>query len=357
MPMRPICPYQKTINSSAPSFNAHSACINYLKKCGCNIMRDHFPFIKEHYIYNYNEALKNKQVVINLTCEAANESYYKELQKLILMLDHNTPILHLVRDPIERLLSALNGNIVKPNLIYNFTHKTPLSALEDRVRGWINKDLRLEDRIKNIVNRPTFHLIKLYEFFLKYNFTKHDFLDLCKYKKEDELFELFTTLSKSYNFQPPRHKEDLSYKYHSLYVGFLPLSYTVNGIKFTLSCQKMDQIEITEILNLSKNELTRDILIYIEACNLKKMRQNANELRLKIQAFLDKLREVLEIEVKFKRTNKEGLFEFLKTKPDLRRLLRDIFDKDLEYIGQARPDIVASWDYYNEFKALCEKCR
>ena len=72
---------------------------------------------------------------------------------------------------------------------------------------------------------------------------------------------------------------------------------------------------------------------------------------------MDKLREVLEIEVKFKRTNKEGLFEFLKTKKDLRGLLRDIFDKDLEYIGQARPDIVASWDYYNEFKALCEKCR
>ncbi|HEB7728142.1 TPA: DUF2972 domain-containing protein, partial [Campylobacter jejuni] len=37
-----------------------------------------------------------------------------------------------------------------------------------------------------------------------------------------------------------------------------------------------------------------------------------------------------------------------------RQILKQILDKELSYIKQHRPDIVASWKYYQEFEKICE---
>ncbi|HEB8232007.1 TPA: DUF2972 domain-containing protein, partial [Campylobacter jejuni] len=37
-----------------------------------------------------------------------------------------------------------------------------------------------------------------------------------------------------------------------------------------------------------------------------------------------------------------------------RQILKQILDKELFHIKQHRPDIVASWKYYQEFEKICK---
>lgn len=45
----------------------------------------------------------------------------------------------------------------------------------------------------------------------------------------------------------------------------------------------------------------------------------------------------------------------LKSNKTLRTKIKLILDQELKYIKQHRPDIVASWKYYQEFEKMCEE--
>ncbi|MBF7069470.1 DUF2972 domain-containing protein, partial [Campylobacter volucris] len=57
---------------------------------------------------------------------------------------------------------------------------------------------------------------------------------------------------------------------------------------------------------------------------------------------------------KNKVTQKDVLF-FLSKNNNKRNYLRYLFKKQTETIRQHRPDIVASWKYYQEFEKMCEE--
>ncbi|MFG6702868.1 DUF2972 domain-containing protein, partial [Campylobacter coli] len=46
---------------------------------------------------------------------------------------------------------------------------------------------------------------------------------------------------------------------------------------------------------------------------------------------------------------------YLKENKELRVKLKNILDKELVHIKQHRPDIVASWKYYQEFEKMCKE--
>ena len=51
----------------------------------------------------------------------------------------------------------------------------------------------------------------------------------------------------------------------------------------------------------------------------------------------------------------EQILIYLKENKILRKKLKQILDEELAHIKIHRPDIVASWKYYNEFEKICEE--
>ncbi|EHC0866963.1 DUF2972 domain-containing protein, partial [Campylobacter coli] len=51
----------------------------------------------------------------------------------------------------------------------------------------------------------------------------------------------------------------------------------------------------------------------------------------------------------------KDVLNYLKENKELRVKLKNILDKELVHIKQHRPDIVASWKYYQEFEQMCKE--
>ncbi|EDP2687118.1 DUF2972 domain-containing protein, partial [Campylobacter jejuni] len=51
----------------------------------------------------------------------------------------------------------------------------------------------------------------------------------------------------------------------------------------------------------------------------------------------------------------EDILNYLKKNKDLALKLKGILDKDYIHIKKHRPDIVASWKYYQEFEKMCKE--
>ncbi|MBZ7949878.1 DUF2972 domain-containing protein [Campylobacter molothri] len=49
------------------------------------------------------------------------------------------------------------------------------------------------------------------------------------------------------------------------------------------------------------------------------------------------------------------ILSFMKQNRDIAFAFKNKFDKDYVHIKQHRPDIVASWKYYQEFEKMCEE--
>ena len=339
------------------SHSGHSSTVTYLQKCEVNIMHHHHADAKQHYYFDYESLVQQKpNVAINITAYSGknNELYYKELTKLILSTHNSSPILWIVRDPIQRLLSALNNAWGRENIVWKFDENTPLSALENRRFYHIDKHLSFGERIRLSINVNTFAYARLYGLLHKFGFDKITFLDMQNYTNSKDIFELFCNLAKNYHFKQPQKQDDFDFKITRSYSGFLPLSYKIMNINFQISVDKVSALlEVSEILALQKNDFEREIYIYTDKMNQTQILTHKDCMKNKLQAFIDKLKEVLIFEEKFNKTSKEQLMDFLRQNKSDRKFLKNIFDKETRFIKKHRPDIVASWKYYNEFEKMC----
>ncbi|ELV6765608.1 DUF2972 domain-containing protein, partial [Campylobacter jejuni] len=67
---------------------------------------------------------------------------------------------------------------------------------------------------------------------------------------------------------------------------------------------------------------------------------------------------ILEKRIKYIQKNKitaEQVLVYLHKNGELKKILKQILDEELVYIKQHRPDIVASWKYYQEFEKMCKE--
>ena len=56
-----------------------------------------------------------------------------------------------------------------------------------------------------------------------------------------------------------------------------------------------------------------------------------------------------------KHINEEQILEFLKTNKKSRKFIKDILDKELNYIKANHPDFIQKWKHYLEFEKMCAK--
>ncbi|EIT8426009.1 DUF2972 domain-containing protein, partial [Campylobacter jejuni] len=73
-----------------------------------------------------------------------------------------------------------------------------------------------------------------------------------------------------------------------------------------------------------------------------------------INKFLISLKKRINVE-KNKEVKVGDVLDYFKKNISVAKSYKDILDEELVYIKQHRPDIVASWKYYQEFEKMCEE--
>ncbi len=76
------------------------------------------------------------------------------------------------------------------------------------------------------------------------------------------------------------------------------------------------------------------------------------EVKAYLLRLISRLQQQKEIENK-KKLSESQVLEYLREHTYLRIKFKQILDEHLAYIKQERPDIVASWKYYQEFERMC----
>ncbi len=348
------------------SHSGHSSMVSYLKKCGVSIMKDHYGVLKEHYKFNYDALNNGEPTVINFTAYGtAGDDYYVDLYKYIRLIDPNTPVLCLVRDPIPRLKTTLNNRLGKDywgkaTLKYHFNENDSLDALDNRLVYILDRNINYKDRVEaGIKGINLFRYSEVFEKLLEYGFKDFEFLDVQKIIEPPDVFVLMQKLAQQYDFPPPTSPDIFDLPSVRVYSGFLPLRYDVRGAQFLITVQpdKGGNIEVSQMLGLDLSyfqQFERGILIYTRAQDLPDIQNNFDFIKAKLSAFILKFQEILERENKLRMTNIPEILEFFKTAPRHRKLFRDVIKKEIEIVKKSRPDIVAQWNYYLEFQKICQ---
>ncbi len=321
-----------------------------LKKCGITIMDDHNFNIYEHYCYNYNALVKKQDIVINLTIYAQPQLFH-EIQKFILMLDTNIKILWLVRDPISRLKSSLNNSWGKSHIVENFSPNTDLSLLENRIYYHIDIHKSIHDRIKISIAQNTFGYANLYTFLSLHNFKNIAFLDMAAIDPS-RAFSTFCRLALDFNFCPPHNPSDFNQIVHmQIFSGFLPLRYVIFDIEFYITPYKNIQYEVSELLSLNTQFFDYEFYVYVDCKYISNIQLNHLAIKRALQHFINKLKEAIEVENNNK-TNEHKILQLVKNDVAQYEILWHIVSKEAYFVEKMRPDIVATWTYYQQLHTL-----
>ncbi|EAK2008483.1 DUF2972 domain-containing protein, partial [Campylobacter jejuni] len=92
--------------------------------------------------------------------------------------------------------------------------------------------------------------------------------------------------------------------------------------------------------------------------SINKEQMLSNDLIIFLKQYMFNFTIALDKKVKFLQSNllsKEKCIDYLKNKKEIRKKLKKILDEELVHIKQHRPDIVASWKYYQEFEKMCKE--
>ena len=115
------------------------------------------------------------------------------------------------------------------------------------------------------------------------------------------------------------------------------------------------QIDLTkEIIDFTP---LQDFAFYIKQEDYEILKNNDKlfeETKNYLKDFAYKLDERIKLEESLM-INEKDVLEYLRNNKQARLDLKSILDEELTHIKTHRPDIVASWKYYQEFERMCEE--
>ncbi|EJI4408563.1 DUF2972 domain-containing protein, partial [Campylobacter jejuni] len=306
-------------------------------------------------------------------------------EKLCYMIQKRVKCICIVRDPISIYKTLVNHRGYMPDRKIFFNQNESFKNIFTGIR------YRFYDRKKNIVISYTYptldslyspvYIDKGHERFnlttkinLLYSISDLVYIDMKKILP-GEIKKTLPLLSEQFNINLP--KDIYSYFEQPLnggkFVYLLPKTLIIEKSfikeKFHTIVKENVKILITQsqFLNSSESSMINitclfdniitlnNILIYIKH----------EEGLLKNLYFITFIRRYLGIVVKkllihsrfeeLKLFKEKDVLNYLKENKELRVKLKNILDKELVHIKQHRPDIVASWKYYQEFEQMCKE--
>ncbi|MBT0858585.1 DUF2972 domain-containing protein [Campylobacter coli] len=348
------------------NLSGHLAFKTFLNYCNITekiFFKDGFSILPNNKNYYLNICLYNNENIL-----------YKKL-KLINFLN-NQNILLLTRDPISRIKTFINHG--ESTVKTNYSIKENTDKALDRVRYQQEKKYPDINTVSLAMKTIFFSYYTDIKPFLEiqnhqekqkkkyqYNIFYIDTKDILP----EKAFDTFKNLALEFNFNPPNkeEKDKFQQKIWNEFVHFLPFNLIL--CKKDYPFLKKD-IEISIVQNHLKtgqdykkyfieknNNLYEKIAICINDKDLKLLVNNKQILQELKQYFFN-FTKSLKKQIDFHKevfVDENQILEFLSKNKNLTLNLKKTLDYELQHIKQHRPDIVASWKYYQEFEKMCEK--
>ncbi|EFO9213493.1 DUF2972 domain-containing protein [Campylobacter lari] len=333
----------------------HLALDLYLRRCSCTFVYANIEFLQSIYSKNTN------RVLFISSLWKRNLSFQS---KITYLLNIQCPILILVRDPIERLKTGVNHGYFAKSSQKNYDRfymsddaNLVLERFKYHYKGKVN-NLPFLENIDTYLENSVFEL----NIFVQNIRNKIIYIDMIDIMPHNA-FDTMRNLSNIFDFAIPK-VEDKKYFTEIKYNEFqyrLPLimniSYFSHKIQLYIESRMSndDKIDIFDLVFGVDHEMYNKIYFYVPKCHFELVNDEfINYIKKYLEDFLVVLREKVEFDLKNKKTEKD-ILAYMREKKELRVKLKKLLDKELVHIKQYRPDIVASWKYYQEFEKMCKE--
>ncbi|MCR6576842.1 DUF2972 domain-containing protein, partial [Campylobacter insulaenigrae] len=308
----------------------------------------------------------------NNTYISCTEINFKYSDKFYNMIQNNVGIIRLVRDPIsiiKTVVTTFRPFKDRKNKINNFSN---LNEIFSQIKFGIGLDKPdINDTEKFINDTFSNHTLMKFEgSYIGYLCLKYLKFDKIIYVDFEELnpeisYKTILKLSNIFNFKINKPSIFFNQKVYGFLTLIFPLeliySYSNRDINFLIT----SRYQFTHLSNFCiKNriyslnsilEINQDLDVYVNKEDYKYIQTiNVQDIKKYFKYFLDCLHNILD-KLEQLKLNEKDILSFLMQTQECRFKLKEILSKEIQITKQHRPDIVASWKYYQEFEKMCEE--
>ncbi|MBZ7969405.1 DUF2972 domain-containing protein, partial [Campylobacter molothri] len=348
--------------------SAHYAYIDFLKK-SLNVSIFELLFHSFDHI-NFNDLYKHdKKDILALVIWFSNYNVNELRKYKIFYIVQNIPFIIITRDPISRLKTMVNHGI--------YTLNNKLKFQEDCINIVHRKQFPyLREGIVCYKDIPDITATEIFVNHGKYiNYNYSQIANICKNRvycfdaldiHPDNVIESIIKFSIFFNKKIDEQVliDEENYFKEKKWTDLsmtLPIVITFNKefeIIVEINHIQQHYHNITHQL-FNSDEISKELRICVN--NYDYFRKNIlnkssylNEVKCYLFTLIKEIELVKSNFTKYK-VSEYNVLNYLKENRNLCFTLKNILDKELTYIKQYYPNIVASWKYYQEFEKMCEE--
>ncbi|OEW41321.1 capsular biosynthesis protein, partial [Campylobacter sp. BCW_6464] len=359
--------------------SGRAAMMSFFNVCDIGYLYHHMDLMKNRYIdYYHFSRIENLYSIITY----GQHSLMQNIDKYLTLIN-KIPILFLVRDPISRLKTGVNHPILNPKSIKEICLNNDYSDVfkNKMYVGDIGKNFYYSEKpsmkyLSRWINEDTMYQTSLCLLFPNRDITYIDMEEI----KPAKAFDTMCDLANKFGFKKPMDKKFFKGVMNGDLAGFIPINLFIDkknliynnkviykdNDSIHLQITSINLIEFykqsKEYINFTKEFFDKPLKyenlgIFLKPQELERLRQDSklfDVTKRYLNNFIEALEERIELE-KAKLFKEKDVLNYLKENKELRVKLKNILDKELVHIKQHRPDIVASWKYYQEFEKMCKE--
>ncbi|EDO9832002.1 DUF2972 domain-containing protein, partial [Campylobacter jejuni] len=342
--------------------SGHAAMVKFLEDCNCRLFSKYSHRGNNIFgAYCDQYAFLNKKGFNILTFFEYGIVDYKLKSKFIGLFNSKKRVLFLVRDPIERLKSRINHIAPNKFAIYDFNLNSNVKEIVNVKKYYSKNGINDFPDINILENLLTFNFF-CYKLLIDFFRKSHIFYIDMEEIKPAKAFDTMCVLADKFGFKRPVDKINFSHIVFDDTIGYFPMRLHVEDmiiiITTLLRAKQMRQSK--EYINFTKEFFDKPLKyenlgIFLKPQEFGRLKQDSklfDVTKRYLNNFIEALEERIDLE-KAKLFKEKDVLNYLKENKELRVKLKNILDKELVHIKQHRPDIVASWKYYQEFEKMC----
>ncbi|EPU9892895.1 DUF2972 domain-containing protein [Campylobacter upsaliensis] len=355
--------------------SGNAALITFLSLCGLREIR----LAQDNEVEYYKESKKKLKDSIGENYISIFFYNNKKRFNVARILSYKAPILIVLRDPISRFRSMMNYRFLLLNnkvLDLNLKNdlRTTLSEILYGDEARLTKKSQLT-YVENLLLNGNFKFKSDLTPFLTNegggggNPRQVIYIDMEEIKA-DKAFDTMKRLSQILHFNPPKEEDRVKFERKVADIYFSVPNFTIfvddkdfpqlkEKIKIVVAKEQEKMANLTNAKNLFLNEndlCYKHLSINVEQKYYELIKED-KEIKERLKSYFKEFVKVLDERVKFRKEhalNENDVLEYFKNNKTLALQFKALLDKELAHIKQTRPDIIASWKYYEEFEKICE---
>ncbi|MCR2063490.1 DUF2972 domain-containing protein [Campylobacter helveticus] len=349
--------------------SGNAALITFLNLCGLKEVRLAQDNETEYYS-------KSREILKSSTSKNFISIFFyrnKKRFKTARLLSYDVPILIVLRDPISRFRSMMNYQYLVLN------HMGGVIRLKDDLNAILNEILYGDTAkltkasqlsyVEDLLSKGNFKFkTDLAPFLAKDGKSRQVIYIDMQELMPDKAFKTMQKLSSILNFNPPKEedREKIERKVANDYFFFPRFTFFIDDkdfswlkeeIKIIISKVILPNHKESKSLFLDENDLCyKELSINLEEKHYELIKED-KEIKERLKSYFKEFVKVLDEKVRFRKDNalnENDMLEFFKNNANLALQFKALLDSELTHIKQTRPDIIASWKYYQEFEKICE---